>query len=138
MHIYTKTCTLDTNNDIEKHDGCLKLWMKTVWKLRGVYSSLLVHSFDVLTDVLVILQWLDTPNEEGDHIDPQIMAYSAIAIMVFSKTFSAIAILVKDRDIFRSILQFVDLLIFYKFYYNLLLCVDYAVNVNCKCCFITT
>eukprot|EP01084_Bolivina_argentea_P068341 124401_1 len=26
---------LDNNNDIEKHDGCLKLWMKTVWKLRG-------------------------------------------------------------------------------------------------------
>eukprot|EP01084_Bolivina_argentea_P109377 195507_1 len=108
--------TLDTNNDIEKHDGCLKLWMKTVWKLRGVYSSFLVHSFDVLTDVLVILQWLDTPNEEGDNIDPQIMAYSAIAIMIFSKTFSAIAILVKDRDIFRSILQFVDLLIFFEIY----------------------
>eukprot|EP01083_Nonionella_stella_P095986 269616_1 len=52
-----------------------RLWVKTVWKLRGVYSGLAVHSFDVLTDIL------KQPDDGGDHVDPQIMAYSALFVM---------------------------------------------------------
>eukprot|EP01084_Bolivina_argentea_P109379 195510_1 len=88
------------------------LWGKTVWKMRGVYSGLAVHSFDVLTDVLVIIEWLKTPNIEGDNIDPQTMAYSALAVLLFSKFVSTVAIYVKEQNIFRCILQFFDLLIF--------------------------
>eukprot|EP01084_Bolivina_argentea_P082834 149978_1 len=89
-----------------------KLWAKIMWKMRSVYSSLAVHSFDVLTDVLVIIEWLNTPNYSGDHINPQLMAYSGIAIIIFSKLFSSIAIFIKERNIIRAILQFFDLLIF--------------------------
>eukprot|EP01083_Nonionella_stella_P095985 269614_1 len=93
-----------------------KLWVKTVWKLRGVYSGLAVHSFDVLTDILVILQWLQQPDRDDDHVDTQIMAYSAIFVMCLSRVISTTAIYLKERDICRCILQFCDLLIFQEIY----------------------
>eukprot|EP01084_Bolivina_argentea_P290313 498633_1 len=100
----------------EPEKGFCKLWAKTAWKMRGIYAGLAVHSFDVLTDILVLLQWLNTPNIEGDHIDPQIMAYSAMSILVISKVISSIGIYIKDANIIRSILQLFDLLIFVEIY----------------------
>eukprot|EP01083_Nonionella_stella_P095473 268071_1 len=66
------------NIELLKHKGFCELWIKIAWKMRSVYSSLAVHSFDVATDVLVIVQWMNTPTEAVDHVDPQTMAYSAI------------------------------------------------------------
>ena len=99
--------------------GLCILWFKTVWKMRGVYSGLAVHSFDVLTDILVIIQWIQlaqTPNDCHKNVDPQIMAWSGIAIMIASKAISAIAIFIKERNIRRAILQLFDLLIFEEIY----------------------
>eukprot|EP01083_Nonionella_stella_P147989 467791_1 len=103
-----------TNN--MKQKGFCELWVKIVWKMRSVYSSLAVHCFDVLTDVLVIIQWMDTPNDPDDHVDPQIMAYCAIGVIVFSRVLSAIAIFLKEQDWARSLLQLFDLLIFQEIY----------------------
>eukprot|EP01083_Nonionella_stella_P083067 229502_1 len=103
----------ETNNIKQK--GFCGSWVKIVWKMRSVYSSLAVHSFDVLTDVLVIIQWLNA-EKPGDHIDPQIMAYCAIAVIAFSRVFSAIAIFVKERNLMRALLQLFDLLIFQEIY----------------------
>eukprot|EP01083_Nonionella_stella_P083969 232281_1 len=112
------TITMDIQKDKEdlKQKGFIVLWLKIIWKMRSVYSSLAVHCFDVLTDVLVIMQWMNTPNEPNDHIDPQAMAYSAIAVIVFSRVLSAIAIYIKERDFIRSLLQLFDLLIFQEIY----------------------
>eukprot|EP01084_Bolivina_argentea_P262723 444410_1 len=99
-------------NNKQNKKGFCELWIRTVWKLKSVYGGLAVHSFDFLTDVLVIVEWLKADNIKGDHIDPQAMAYSAIFIMIFSKFISAIAIYVKEESIIRAILQFMDLLIF--------------------------
>ena len=31
-----------------------KSWIKIVWKMRGVYSSFVVHIFDIATDLMVV------------------------------------------------------------------------------------
>eukprot|EP01083_Nonionella_stella_P126419 382626_1 len=110
--------TVDIEEKIDniKNKGFCELWVKIVWKMRSVYSSLAVHSFDVLTDVLVIIQWMNEPNTPDDHIDPRVMAYSAIAVIVFSRVLSAVAIFIKERDLIRSFLQLFDLLIFQEIY----------------------
>ena len=89
-----------------------KLWFKIVWKLRSVYCSLVVHLFDVLTDILVIISWLSYPDIEGDHIDPKVMAYSALAVLAIHKLVSFIAFWTKERKLSRCVLQVLDLLIF--------------------------
>eukprot|EP01083_Nonionella_stella_P305933 1069290_1 len=116
--VATTTIAVNIQKDTEDitQKGFVTLWLKIIWKMRSVYSSLAVHCFDVLTDVLVIMQWMNTRNEPGDHVDPQAMAYSAIAVIVFSRVLSAIAIYIKERDFIRSLLQLFDLLIFQEIY----------------------
>eukprot|EP01083_Nonionella_stella_P183363 662416_1 len=92
------------------------LWLKTVWKMRNVYAGFAVHSFDVLTDILVIIQWMQEPNIPNDHINPQIMAYCGIFVLIFSKVISCFAIYLKEGNMFRCILQLFDLLIFVELY----------------------
>eukprot|EP01083_Nonionella_stella_P090538 252904_1 len=105
-----------SHGDATTQKGFCELWIKIVWKMRSVYSCLAVHSFDVLTDVLVIVQWMNTRNITGDNVDPQIMAYSAIAVIVMSRVLSAVAIFIKERDFTRSLLQLFDFLIFQEIY----------------------
>ncbi len=84
--------------------------------MKGIYTGLAVHSFDVLTDILVLLQWINELNIDGDDIDPQIMAYSAMSVLVISRVVSSIGIYIKEGNISRSILQLFDLLIFVEIY----------------------
>eukprot|EP01084_Bolivina_argentea_P197291 338122_1 len=109
---------IESKTESTKHQqkGCCKLWIDTVWKMRGVYGGLAVHSFDVLTDILVISQWIKDENVKDDNINPQVMAYSAIAVMIFSKFISSAAIYIKEQNMCRCILQFFDLLIFVEIY----------------------
>eukprot|EP01084_Bolivina_argentea_P034070 63026_1 len=87
-----------------------------MFKMRGVYGALAVHCFDVFTDILVISEWFNLKNEHGDNIDPQVMAYSAIAVLLLSKVISTFAIYLKDRNMIRCVLQLFDLLIFVEVY----------------------
>eukprot|EP01083_Nonionella_stella_P273327 927103_1 len=112
----TITVDIEGKTTNMKNKGFCELWVKIVWKMRSVYSSLAVHSFDVLTDVLVIAQWMNEDDIDGDNVDPQVMAYSAIAVIVFSRVLSAVAIFIKERDVIRSFLQLFDLLIFQEIY----------------------
>eukprot|EP01084_Bolivina_argentea_P099881 179476_1 len=92
--------------------GFCKLWLKVIWKLRHVYCSLVVHVFDVLTDILVIISWLSFPDISGDNINPRVMAKSAIIVLGIHKLVSLIAFWTKERSIIRCLLQVLDLLIF--------------------------
>eukprot|EP01083_Nonionella_stella_P005895 17018_1 len=131
IHVYRYKAKSDSKQcgDVEQHEALeigdhdkdfnkefCGLWLSVTWKMRGVYSGLAVHSFDVLTDVLVIVQWLNTPDDSADNIDPHIMAYSAIFVMIFSKLVSSFGIYFKERDKRRAVLQFFDLLIFQELY----------------------
>eukprot|EP01083_Nonionella_stella_P156349 506237_1 len=91
-----------------------KMWMKVAWKLRGVYTSFAVHSFDVITDILVIMEWyhMEPPGrKQVEHIDANTMALCGIAVLLFHKCISTLAFWMKERDIIRCVLQFTDLLI---------------------------
>ena len=91
-------------------------WIRVVWKMRGVYSSFLVHSFDIATDLMVIVQWwnAETGGKDNDieNVDTKLMAQTSIAIILFHKLVSSLAIYVSERNLFRAFLQFIDLLIY--------------------------
>eukprot|EP01083_Nonionella_stella_P090536 252901_1 len=110
------TGTITEDSHETKQTGFIGLWARTIWKMRSVYSGLAVHCFDVLTDILVIIQWLNLPDDEVDNVNPQIMAYCGIAVVLGSKVISSIAIFLKEGDIRRAALQFIDLLIFEEIY----------------------
>merc|ERR1712129_542415 len=102
------------------------------WKMRSVYTSLAVHSFDVLTDALVIISWwnLEINDNEIDNIDSKLMAKCAIAVLIFHKLFSVIAFWVKEGFTYRCVLQFFDLLIFEEIYVSHKQIVNTFNNVN--------
>ena len=71
--IYVRKQIKNGTNAINKKRDLFKLWIKTVWRMRSVYSSFLVHIFDVFTDLLIIFEWLQLePNKnEIDHLNFQ-------------------------------------------------------------------
>ena len=110
---------IDRNNYEEHFNklsnmGFVKLWLKMVWKMRSCYSSLFVHAFDVLTDILVIIEWWSLEEKHGDkeYIDSRLMAWCGIIVLLTHRAFSTLAIWLKDGSLYRSFLQFLDILIF--------------------------
>eukprot|EP01084_Bolivina_argentea_P205748 351428_1 len=111
----------ETQNESEEYEmmskmGFCKLWFNVVWEMRSVYCSLAVHSFDVLTDVLVIISWWNLEEVSGDNINSKIMAWCGITILLFHKFISVIAFWAKEANIIRCVLQFLDFLIFEEIY----------------------
>ena len=100
----------------KKKTSFIKLYFKTVWKLRSVYTSLIVHTFDVLTDILVILDWYFTKDDPNDDINSRLMAYCGIVALVVYKIISTIAFWRKEHNIFRCMLQMLDLLVLFEIY----------------------
>ena len=96
--------------------GFCRLWLRVIWKLRSVYCALVVHVFDVLTDILVIISWLSYPDISGDNVDPRAMAYSALGVLGIHKLVSFIAFWAKERSVVRCVLQVLDVLIFEEIY----------------------
>lgn len=101
------------------HDqGCkkmMKLWLKTAWKMRGVYTSFFVHCFDITTDLLVISEWYnaETPNDNRvEHIDSQLMAWCSVSVIIFHAIISAVAVFLTSKSYIRCILQLFGLLLF--------------------------
>ena len=91
----------------------VKLWFKTMWKMRGIYSAFVVHVFDVMTDIMVISEWYIADDDKQIEIDSKLMSYLAMGILVFYKLVSSIAILfVSEFSVYRAVLQFFDLYIF--------------------------
>ena len=93
-----------------------KLYFKTVWKLRSVYSSFLVHIFDVFTDLLVIIEWFSLSKDDTPHIDPNALAINATCVLILHKMISVFVFWTKERNYRRCILQFFDLLLIEEIY----------------------
>ena len=94
-------------------------WIKVVWKLRSVYSSFVIHTFDIITDVIVIITWWSEEsgeNNETYNVDTKLMAQTSIGIIIFHKIMSSFAVWISERSIIRVILQFFDLLIFFEIF----------------------
>ena len=81
----------------DSSNSFIKFWWKTVWKMRSVYSSFLVHAFDIATDLIVIIEWLT--EEDKEHVDSKLMAYFSISIIVFHKIISSFAIWIVEISI---------------------------------------
>ena len=97
----------------------LKLYLKTVWQMRSVYGSFFVHLFDMFTDLLIIVEWLQLEANGKDtvpNIDARTMAYNAIGVLLLHKIVSVFVFWTKERNIHRCILQFFDLLVFQEIY----------------------
>eukprot|EP01084_Bolivina_argentea_P280006 478766_1 len=92
----------------------IKLWFKTVWKMRSVYTSFAVHVFDQLTDILVILEWWDLEQNGNDikGINSRIMAICGLTVLLFHRFITSLAFWVKEKNILRCILQLFDFLVF--------------------------
>ena len=92
------------------------IWLKTMWKMRSIYSAFTVHIFDVMTDILVISEWYDKEKnmeKDIDHIDTRQLAIVALSILFLHKIISSVAIFIATNgSIIRAILQFCDLLLF--------------------------
>ena len=98
----------------------VELWVKTIWKMRSIYASLIVHVFDFITDSLVIWEWSTIEqNKDVEHIDATVMTYSAISVLIFYRIISSIAIFViTNYDMKQALLQLFDLLLFLEIYYS--------------------
>eukprot|EP01084_Bolivina_argentea_P310382 537086_1 len=107
---------MDTNG-YKKTEFC-QLWLKIVWKMRSVYCSFAVHVFDVITDILIIIEWwnLEQNGENIKDINAKTMAICGIVVLLFHKIISTIAFWAKEKSISRCVLQFLDLLIFEEIY----------------------
>ena len=84
--------------------------------MRNVYSSFIVHSFDITTDIVVIVQWWFEHDIDGDDIDPRLMAQLSIIILLFHKIISTASIYVIDGNMNRALLQFCELLLLQEIY----------------------
>ena len=108
-------------------DGCgaaLAIWFRTSFKMRGIYSSFMVHVFDIITDILVIIE-LYNQNEEST-------AELSIMILVFGRIISAVAVFVTEINnrALRSFLQLFDLLIIFELYFSHKRIVEQIVKVR--------
>ena len=93
----------------------IRLWFKAMYKMRSVYSSFAVHTFDVVTDLLVIAEWYNAENGEKEvaHVDSRLMAQISIGILLFHKIMSSTAVFfVTNNSFIRAFLQFCDFLVF--------------------------
>ena len=86
------------------------LWIKTMWKMRSIYSAFAVHTFDFMTDVLVIADWWNA--DDTKDINSRLMAQVSIGILILYKFISSLAILFIMESYTRAFLQFCDLLLF--------------------------
>ena len=94
----------------------VKLWWKITLKMRTIYLSLFVHIFDFVTDLLVIGEWYrEENNNDVEHIDSKTMAYSSIAILIFYRIISSLAIfIISEKDCKQAMYQLFDVLLFFE------------------------
>ena len=107
----TNTESIKENEKVvppSQYKSFCKSWFKIVWKMRSVYCAFAVHVFDVLTDVLVLIQWwtLEHNGVDVKHIDAKVMALCMVTLLIY-KVIST-AFWAKEKNIIRCILQFLD------------------------------
>ena len=73
--------------------------MDTIWKMRSVYSTILVQIFDQASDIGVLLVWWEYTVDEQSHqidvphIDMQLLTYLSLASLVLSRVISAVVVM---------------------------------------------
>ena len=91
-----------------------KCWFKLTWKMRSIYICVLVHIFDMATDLLVIREWyIEEDKHDIEHIDGTIMVIWSVTVLFLYRIVSSLVIYIEsDKDWKDGLLQFCDLLLF--------------------------
>ena len=97
----------------------MKLWTIAIWKMRSIYTSLIVHIFDFLTDLLVVSEWYHQANVNSSNNKEDInylaMAHCSVGIIILYKIISSLAVLI-DYEWKHALLQFIDVALFVEIY----------------------
>ena len=93
---------------------CIKLltqWAKLVWKKKKIYLALLPHFFDQATDIGVILVYHEYNQSNQDiGINTHYLFWVSIAILIFHRFISSLAIYLLTKSTLDAILQIFDVL----------------------------
>ena len=103
-----------TNSEIHtkhKQKSFFRLWLQCIFKLRSIYTSIIVHIFDIVTDWIVTITWYNDKSTRT-------LAVCSIGIFTFHTFLSTIAFYSKEKNIRRTILQFFNLLVFEEIYFS--------------------
>ena len=100
--------------------------LRLYWEMRNVYTSFIVHVFDVFTDYLIVIEWFElgrlekqSGNDDIDaveNVDPTLMAYFSVSVLIVHKISCVISFWMKEKNISRCILAFFGLIIFQEIY----------------------
>ena len=117
--IFVNYADLKSSLATDTRKTTLKLWLKTIYKMRSIYVGLLVHTFDFLTDLTVIYQWYTAESENNnrvEHVDSRLMAYLSIGVLFLYRIVSAIVIFVTEDNWRFGIAQFLDVLLYFEIF----------------------
>lgn len=116
--VLEKASDVKTKDAHDNPKSFCREWCKVVWKMRGIYSSFVVHSFDIATDIMVVVQWWHEEDNKNDipNVDTRTMAYCSILIILTHKFISSFAVYASTGNIARALYQFFDILIFQEIY----------------------
>eukprot|EP01083_Nonionella_stella_P176857 619998_1 len=115
---------LKRRDDYKDLKGCKRYtsWLSTVWKMKGIYLSALVHIYDIATDIGIIVNWgYQAFAEENDKTDVRginmmgLWASSMVAFLLY-RFISAGFVYEFTGKLGRACVQFLDLEIYRAIY----------------------
>ena len=86
-------------------------WFESMRALKSVYGSVIVHCFDVATDIDVILEWY----KNDDTLE---FALISVGIIIFYRIVSAVLLFYDEKNSRRCLLELFDLLLFEEVYFS--------------------
>ena len=132
--VTTSTKSTSTASDLQKeiqYQSCSKrtrkflvYWLKTLWKKKSIYISIIPHLFDQATDLGVIYKYYEIwqrPEQfpkENAAIEIQYIFFASIFVIILHKVISCGAIYALTRKCTNVFLQFLDLMMVKAIYLN--------------------
>ena len=114
IQIATNSSQIATKNSISNKKRIWKLfkqWAKLVWKKKKIYLALIPHFFDQATDLGVILVYHEyNQNNVNIGINTHYLFWISIAILIFHRLISSLAIYLLTSSKFDAFLQIFDVL----------------------------
>eukprot|EP01084_Bolivina_argentea_P014130 26420_1 len=99
-------------------------WPKDTWRLRSIYTVIIVYLSDYITDLNILILWSAQAWQQYENnlsisdngLNMIIMAIASCCILVFYKLISAFAVFKATGSCWYAVLQFLDLYIFVEVY----------------------
>eukprot|EP01084_Bolivina_argentea_P209368 356643_1 len=109
----------------------LKLWVKSLWKMKKIYISIIPHIFDQATDLGVLFQYhAFWKNNTFTAIKAQYWFFTSIIVIVLYKFISCISVYLLTKSPKDVVYQFFDVLMLKAVYANYKLKTDEPSNAQ--------